>query len=301
MVTILLLIGQHAEEPNIVQKLLNVDEMPSKPIYAYAPPENLVLHACAFSPLDIPAWLLPRDAGEHVERHWSGAANLYRVKSVTARRMCLSSYDDAENASAVKTILYEKQLANEESGAIQSSKKKKKKKKKKKNAEKKEEEEEEEEEEKEKEEEEKEEEEERTSEAAESEWVCGTLAEFEKREHVKLVPPSVRGSSNAKTAAVVAAAAATAASHAARERSGGADTNKRRKVDSSGQDVDNGARTRTRHVVRTNSVIEAMTRDIHTHQPLLARPIEATIEERVAIFEKRKEKKEKARAEEMKE
>lgn len=45
-----------AERPEVVQQLLDTMSLPSKPSYAMAPEQPLVLHRCGFDRLDIPTF-----------------------------------------------------------------------------------------------------------------------------------------------------------------------------------------------------------------------------------------------------
>ena len=53
IMSILFLVGQQKEDPIIIQKLLNINEIPAKPVYTMAPELPLVLHDCGYSNLQI--------------------------------------------------------------------------------------------------------------------------------------------------------------------------------------------------------------------------------------------------------
>ncbi len=53
IMSILFLVGQQKEDPTIIQKLLNINEIPAKPVYAMAPELPLVLHDCGYSNLQV--------------------------------------------------------------------------------------------------------------------------------------------------------------------------------------------------------------------------------------------------------
>lgn len=48
MMNILFMIGKHLEAPDIIDRLLDVEKVPSKPKYDFAPGENLILTDCGF-------------------------------------------------------------------------------------------------------------------------------------------------------------------------------------------------------------------------------------------------------------
>lgn len=62
MVAVLFLIGQKLESPTLVQQLLDVNNLPSKPNYEMANDIPLVLYDCAFPPME---WLEPNDFSKH--------------------------------------------------------------------------------------------------------------------------------------------------------------------------------------------------------------------------------------------
>lgn len=53
IMSVLFLVGQRKEDPTIIQKLLDINAIPAKPVYAMAPELPLVLHDCGYSNLQI--------------------------------------------------------------------------------------------------------------------------------------------------------------------------------------------------------------------------------------------------------
>ena len=45
---VLFMIGRGDEEPSIIDDLLNIEKVPTRPEYEYAPGENLILSDCGF-------------------------------------------------------------------------------------------------------------------------------------------------------------------------------------------------------------------------------------------------------------
>ena len=45
---VLFIIGRGDEEPSIIDDLLNIEKVPTRPEYEYAPGENLILSDCGF-------------------------------------------------------------------------------------------------------------------------------------------------------------------------------------------------------------------------------------------------------------
>ena len=45
---VLFMIGRGDEEPSVIDDLLNIEKVPTRPEYDYAPGENLILSDCGF-------------------------------------------------------------------------------------------------------------------------------------------------------------------------------------------------------------------------------------------------------------
>ena len=48
MMNVLFMIGRGDEDPSVIDDLLDVEKIPSRPEYDYAPGENLILSDCGF-------------------------------------------------------------------------------------------------------------------------------------------------------------------------------------------------------------------------------------------------------------
>jgi tRNA pseudouridine38/39 synthase len=48
MMNVLFMIGRRDEEPSVIDDLLNIEKVPTRPEYEYAPGENLILSDCGF-------------------------------------------------------------------------------------------------------------------------------------------------------------------------------------------------------------------------------------------------------------
>lgn len=53
--SILFLVGEEFEEPEIVKELLDIEKFPSRPQYDYASPENLFLWNCQYDDIQFDA------------------------------------------------------------------------------------------------------------------------------------------------------------------------------------------------------------------------------------------------------
>ncbi|XP_054161615.1 tRNA pseudouridine(38/39) synthase-like [Oppia nitens] len=62
IVALLFLIGQHKEEPNIIEELLDIDKHPNKPQYCMSADFPLILFDCSFSDNDINDWIYDKKA-----------------------------------------------------------------------------------------------------------------------------------------------------------------------------------------------------------------------------------------------
>ncbi|XP_043942553.1 tRNA pseudouridine(38/39) synthase [Protopterus annectens] len=75
MIAVLFLIGQHLEEPDIIDKLLDVQRNPRKPQYSMAVEFPLVLYDCMFEDLD---WIYDPDVQHfnvtHLQHQWASYA-----------------------------------------------------------------------------------------------------------------------------------------------------------------------------------------------------------------------------------
>ena len=81
MVAVLFLVGQGYEDPEIVDKLLDVQNCPAKPVYEMADERPLVLWDCVFpSDVDVEA---ANGVGEERERGGGGS-----VLPLVARALC---------------------------------------------------------------------------------------------------------------------------------------------------------------------------------------------------------------------
>ncbi|KAJ6224402.1 hypothetical protein RDWZM_002947 [Blomia tropicalis] len=76
IMSILFLVGQRLEEPTIVQKLLNIEQFPSKPQYGLAPDLPLVLYDAKYESCLIPEWNYGKSSNSlkiligHLHQHW---------------------------------------------------------------------------------------------------------------------------------------------------------------------------------------------------------------------------------------
>lgn len=71
MVSILLLVGQRLEKPEIVKDLLDVDRITGKPQYPLASPHPLVLHGCAYDNIDWRVEETTSRTRDHWRARWS--------------------------------------------------------------------------------------------------------------------------------------------------------------------------------------------------------------------------------------
>lgn len=90
MVSVLFLIGRGLEEPNIVEKMLDVETNPGKPAYQLAPELPLVLHHCGFNDLQV---------GHTAQNLWSLSCELEgeweeQMLAAERRRNCLESFQE---------------------------------------------------------------------------------------------------------------------------------------------------------------------------------------------------------------
>ena len=87
MMQMLFLIGKTAEEPEVIDLLLDTEKVPKKPNFELAPAENLLLSDCGFEDLTPEMWTHDYGAYE-VFSHFRQQIELSRVKDCLLGSVC---------------------------------------------------------------------------------------------------------------------------------------------------------------------------------------------------------------------
>jgi tRNA pseudouridine38/39 synthase len=87
MMQMLFMVGKGAEEPEVIDLLLDVEKCPKKPHFYLAPAENLLLSDCGFEDLTPEMWRHDEGAYE-VFSHFKQKIENSRVKSCLLGSVC---------------------------------------------------------------------------------------------------------------------------------------------------------------------------------------------------------------------
>ncbi|RWS26159.1 uncharacterized protein B4U80_01777 [Leptotrombidium deliense] len=101
IVALLFLVGENKEEPEIIEKLLNVQEMPCKPQYAMAAELPLVLFNCEFDENDVKEWVHDEEAEDDLIKHMQGLW-FQEVAKATIIKSMLDSLESRRKEKKIK-------------------------------------------------------------------------------------------------------------------------------------------------------------------------------------------------------
>ncbi|CAG2121248.1 unnamed protein product, partial [Medioppia subpectinata] len=114
IVALLFLVGQHREEPEIIQQLLDVDKHPNKPQYCMSADFPLILFDCSYDEKDVKEWIYDTKASDQLIKHLQSLWTKQMVKTDVTKLMLNSltndfksrntSEDLSDNSSLIDTL-----------------------------------------------------------------------------------------------------------------------------------------------------------------------------------------------------